>query len=77
MADISFRRIKTNDITLHVAFAGPEDGEPIIFLHGFPDFWYGWRHQISAFADKGYRVIAPDLRGFNKSDKPKLVSAYT
>jgi len=76
MADISFRRVKISDITLHVAFAGPDDGKPLIFLHGFPDFWFGWRHQIEFFANLGYRVIAPDLRGYNKSDKPKGVNNY-
>lgn len=55
---------------------GPEGGTPVILLHGFPEFHYGWRGQIPALAEAGFRVIAPDQRGYNLSDKPKGVSAY-
>jgi pimeloyl-ACP methyl ester carboxylesterase len=58
------------DVRLHVVTAGPHQGRPLIFLHGFPEFWWSWRFQLRFFADKGYRVIAPDIRGFNFSDKP-------
>ena len=68
---IEYKYIKCGEITLHVAIAGPESGEPIILLHGFPDAHFGWKHQISALATKGFRVIAPDQRGYNLSDKPK------
>lgn len=68
--------VTTNDITLHVVKAGPEDGEPVILLHGFPEFWYGWRHQIPALTDAGYRVWVPDQRGYNTSEKPPSVEAY-
>ena len=68
--------IKTNGITLHVVMAGPEDGPPIFLLHGFPEFWYGWHNQILFLAEQGYRVIVPDQRGYNLSDKPKGISAY-
>src|SRR5436305_8158509 len=71
-----FARISTNGITLNVAEAGPVDGPPAILLHGFPEFWYGWRHQIGALAGAGYRVMAPDQRGYNRSDKPKGVASY-
>ncbi len=71
-----FQRVATNDITLHVAQDGPEDGPLLILLHGFPEFWYGWRRQIPFFADLGYRVWAPDQRGYNLSDKPQGVGAY-
>jgi epoxide hydrolase 4 len=47
-----------------------------VLLHGFPEFWYAWRHQIPALADAGYRVVAPDLRGYNTSDKPPRVRDY-
>lgn len=70
------RYIRVNDVMLHVVMAGPEDGEPIFLLHGFPEFWYGWREQIDYLASKGYRVIAPDQRGYNLSDKPKHVKDY-
>jgi pimeloyl-ACP methyl ester carboxylesterase len=68
--------IETNGIRLHVMQAGPKSGPPVILLHGFPEFWYGWRHQIPALIDAGYRVIVPDQRGYNLSDKPKGVKAY-
>ena len=48
----------------------------VLFLHGFPEFWYAWRKQIGYFADKGYLVVAPDQRGYNLSDKPQGVAAY-
>lgn len=69
-------RIATNGIRLHVIEAGPIDGPLLILLHGFPEFWYGWRHQIDALAARGYRVWAPDLRGYNLSDKPEGIEAY-
>lgn len=68
--------IETNGIRLHVAQAGPADGPLVILLHGFPEFWYGWRHQIDELAAAGYRVWAPDQRGYNQSDKPVGVGAY-
>jgi pimeloyl-ACP methyl ester carboxylesterase len=68
--------IETNGIRLHVMQAGPKSGPPVILLHGFPEFWYGWRHQIPALVDAGYRVIVPDQRGYNLSDKPNGVKAY-
>jgi pimeloyl-ACP methyl ester carboxylesterase len=64
-------------LLLHVVQAGPADGRPVILLHGFPDFWIGWRHQIEALASAGFRVIAPDQRGYNLSDKPSGTREYT
>jgi pimeloyl-ACP methyl ester carboxylesterase len=63
-------------IKLHVVLAGPKDGQPVLLLHGFPEFWYGWRKQIPALAEAGYRVIVPDQRGYNLSDKPKGAKSY-
>jgi len=74
---IEHHLVKVNGITLHVVTAGPKDGEPVVLLHGFPEFWYGWKHQIAALADAGYRVIVPDQRGYNQSDKPKGLEQYT
>ncbi|MEW6405866.1 MAG: alpha/beta hydrolase [Chloroflexota bacterium] len=68
--------IETNHIRLHVVEAGPKSGPPILLLHGFPEFSYGWRKQIPALAEAGFRVIAPDQRGYNLSDKPKGIRAY-
>jgi len=63
-------------IRLHVVVAGPPEGKPVLLLHGFPEFWYGWKNQIRALAEAGLRVIAPDQRGYNLSDKPEGLSAY-
>ncbi len=68
--DIEFKNIETNGVTLRTALAGPERGEPIILLHGFPDHWMAWRKQIGPLAEAGYRVIVPDQRGYNLSSKP-------
>lgn len=68
--------VPTNGISLHVVEAGPEQGPLLIFLHGFPEFWYGWRQQIPYFAAAGYRVWVPDQRGYNLSAKPRGVDAY-
>ncbi len=55
---------------------GPENGTPVVLLHGFPEFYYGWRNQIPTLIEAGFRVIVPDQRGYNLSDKPKGISAY-
>jgi epoxide hydrolase 4 len=71
---VTHRMVDLGALRLHVAEAG--EGPLVILLHGFPEFWYSWRHQISALAEAGYRVVAPDLRGYNLSDKPSGLSAY-
>ena len=71
-----FKTIETNGIHLHTVLAGPEDGQPVFLLHGFPDAWFGWQQQIEALADAGFRVIAPDQRGYNLSEKPRGISSY-
>ena len=76
MKNLEKQFIKVSDIQLHVVMAGPEDGEPVVLLHGFPEFWYGWKKQISFLAEQGYRVIVPDQRGYNLSDKPDGVRHY-
>jgi epoxide hydrolase 4 len=68
--------IQTNNIKLHVMTDGPENGTSVVLLHGFPEFHYGWRKQIPALVNAGFRVIVPDQRGYNLSDKPKGISAY-
>ncbi|HVU12406.1 MAG TPA: alpha/beta hydrolase [Phototrophicaceae bacterium] len=68
--------IETNGVRLHVAQAGPADGPFVLLLHGFPDFWYGWHKQIPDLAQQGFRVIAPDQRGYNLSEKPAGIAAY-
>lgn len=61
---------------LRIVNAGPPDGPPIILLHGFPEFWWGWRHQMAPLADAGFRVCVPDQRGYASSDAPSGVAAY-
>lgn len=67
---------RVNGVELHVVEAGPEGGTPLLFLHGFPEFWYGWKNQIRFFASRGFRVIVPDQRGYNLSSKPVGVEFY-
>src|SRR5512140_1806199 len=74
--DLEHSTIKTNGIRLHIVQAGPKSGIPVVLLHGFPEFWYGWRKQIPALVAAGCRVIVPDQRGYNLSDKPQGVRAY-
>lgn len=73
---IRHQRIAANGIGFHVATCGPEDGPAVVLLHGFPEFWYGWRQQMEPLADAGLRVIVPDQRGYGESDKPAGVGAY-
>lgn len=68
--------VDVGEVTLHVALAGPRDGASVILLHGFPEAWFGWRHQIKALAGAGFRVIVPDQRGYNLSEKPEGIDAY-
>jgi len=70
------RRVDVGDVYLHIAEAGPADGPLVVLLHGFPEFWWSWRHQLDAFAAAGFRAVAPDLRGYHLSDKPAGVRAY-
>ncbi len=74
--DITFDYLSSNRIKLHTAFFGPKNGKPVILLHGFPDAWFGWESQIQALASEGFRVIIPDQRGYNLSDKPKGKNNY-
>jgi epoxide hydrolase 4 len=76
LSGLRFTRRLCNGVTLNVAEAGPDDGPLVILLHGFPEFWFGWRYQIGPLAAAGYHVVAPDQRGYNTSDKPKGVAAY-
>jgi pimeloyl-ACP methyl ester carboxylesterase len=70
----TFEHIETNGIRLRVAVEG--DGPLIVMVHGWPESWYSWRHQIPALAAAGYRVAVPDVRGYGDSDKPQAKEAY-
>jgi pimeloyl-ACP methyl ester carboxylesterase len=67
-------RAALGNLSLHYVEAGA--GRPVVLLHGFPEFWYSWRHQIIALANANLRAIAPDLRGYNESDKPAGIASY-
>ncbi|MBW3630155.1 MAG: alpha/beta hydrolase [Gemmatimonadetes bacterium] len=68
------RYADANGIRIHLAEEGR--GPLVLLLHGFPEFWYGWRRQIPAIAEAGFRAVAPDLRGYNLSDKPRSLREY-
>ncbi|MFJ9818073.1 alpha/beta fold hydrolase [Streptomyces sp. NPDC101151] len=67
--------VEVNGLRLHVAEEG--EGPLVLLLHGFPEFWYSWRHQLTALAQAGYRVVAPDQRGYGSSDRPDSPDAYS
>src|SRR3954465_7190913 len=76
VTELTYRSVPVSTgVTLNLASAGPEDGEPILFLHGFPESHRTWRHQLAGLADR-YRLYAPDQRGFAASDKPEGVENY-
>jgi pimeloyl-ACP methyl ester carboxylesterase len=74
VSSVTERRLRLNGLDYNVAEAG--EGPPVLLLHGFPDSWRLWRHQIPALAEAGHRVIAPDLRGFGETARPAEVEAY-
>ena len=75
MDKIEHRTVATNGINMHIASTGT--GPVILFLHGFPELWCSWRHQLLSLSSVGYRCIAPDLRGYGDSDATRSVSEYT
>src|ERR671939_219160 len=70
---VQHKFVNVNGIRMHYVTAG--DGPLIVFLHGFPEFWYSWRYQIPFFA-KHFEVVAPDMRGYADTEKPKEISEY-
>lgn len=75
MSGIRERTVATNGIRLHVTEAG--DGPVVLLCHGFPELAWSWRHQLPALAAAGWRAVAPDMRGYGRSDAPEAVEAYT
>jgi pimeloyl-ACP methyl ester carboxylesterase len=73
--ELRHRSVETNGIRLHIAEQG--SGPLIVFCHGFPESWYSWRHQMAALPEAGFRVVAPDQRGYGQSDAPSAIEAYT
>ncbi|SEQ26335.1 alpha/beta fold hydrolase [Natrinema salaciae] len=74
--ELDSHRRTVNGVALHVVAAGDEADPLIVLLHGFPEFWYAWRAQIPTLVEAGYRVLVPDLRGYNLSEKPDGVRSY-
>ncbi|KAK3197992.1 hypothetical protein Dsin_021407 [Dipteronia sinensis] len=79
MESIQHKIVRVNGIQMHVAEKGgeAEDSQVILFLHGFPELWYTWRHQMLALSSLGYRAIAPDLRGYGDTEAPGSITSYT
>ena len=75
MVDVEHRQVEANGLSVHVAERG--EGPLVVLLHGFPESWYSWRHQIAALADAGFRAVAPDQRGYGRTDRPDDPGVYT
>ncbi len=71
---VTHRTVATNGIAMHIAEAG--SGPLVVLCHGFPELWYSWRYQLDALAEAGYHVVAPDMRGYGRTDRPDAVEAY-
>jgi epoxide hydrolase 4 len=75
-AELEHITTQINGLQMHIVQAGPTDGTPLLLLHGFPEYWYGWRNQIDPLVDAGFRLYIPDQRGYNKTDKPAGYENY-
>ena len=75
MADLQHRDIDVNGLRMHVVEQG--SGPLVVLLHGFPESWYSWRHQLTALADAGFRAVAPDQRGYGRTGGPHDPARYT
>lgn len=73
---LSHHNLRVRGMNSHVVEVGSPNAPAVVLLHGFPEFWFGWRHQIAPLADAGFRVLVPDQRGYGLSDKPEAVTAY-
>ncbi len=76
LAGVRHETLHAGGIDVHLASAGPADGPPVLLLHGFPELWFSWRHQLTALAAAGYRVLAPDARGVGGTAAPDDVDSY-
>jgi pimeloyl-ACP methyl ester carboxylesterase len=74
-AEVTHRTVETNGIRMHLAESGI--GPLVVLCHGFPESWYSWRHQLPAIAEAGFRVVAPDMRGYGGTDRPEVIDQYT
>ena len=77
MAEFEHLNVDVGGLTMHAAASGPADGRTVLLCHGFPESWYSWRYQLRALGEAGYRVIAPDQRGYGRTDAPEDVADYS
>jgi len=75
MSEITHREVETNGIRMHVAEQGT--GPLVVLCHGFPESWYSWRHQLGALSAAGFHAVAPDMRGYGRTEAPTDIEAYT
>src|SRR5262249_32384435 len=75
MTDVKHRIVETNGIRMHVAEDGA--GPLVVLCHGFPESWYSWRHQLRGLAEAGFHVVAPDMRGYGQTDRPRSRSTHS
>jgi pimeloyl-ACP methyl ester carboxylesterase len=75
MSEMKHRTIETNGIRMHLAEQG--SGPLVVMCHGFPESWYSWRHQLAALAEAGFHAVAPDMRGYGRTDQPEAIDQYT
>jgi pimeloyl-ACP methyl ester carboxylesterase len=72
---VTHRTVRANGINLHLAEMG--EGPLVVMCHGFPECWYSWRHQLAALSAAGFHAVAPDMRGYGRSDRPEAIDQYT
>src|ERR1700750_2709466 len=75
MGEVEHREVEVGGLRMHVAEQG--SGPLVVLLHGFPESWYSWRHQLGALADAGFRAVAPDQRGYGRTGGPDDPERYT
>src|SRR6266850_860833 len=75
VSEIKHRMVETNGIHMHIAESGA--GPLVVLCHGFPESWYSWRHQLHALAEAGFHAVAPDMRGYGRTDRPEQLDRYT
>lgn len=75
VSGVTFQMIETNGINMRIALAG-DSGPLVLLVHGWPESWYSWRHQLTGLSAAGYRVVAPDMRGYGETDQPQDVADY-
>src|SRR5260370_25709678 len=75
VGEIKHRTVETNGIHMHIAESGA--GPLVVLCHGFPESWYSWRHQLHALPEAGFHAVAPDMRGYGRTDPPEQLDRYT